>query len=207
MWYKLKRIMMRPNGVEKQVRPSRFEYSYDFRNKTVAQAEADWWVMNGNNYFDSNGYYCANQNYSMSKSFDFSKASKITITSNMYIYGWSWTNWCYISLSSWDKYAEGAARWENNNWYRWVYIICDTWWEVVRTNQYAISGDTVFVMEIDMNTRVITVTATNQWNTQTWTYTLQQATIDGIKTATAHLDVQTRTNTNHRIKDIHMVIE
>jgi hypothetical protein len=41
MWYKLKRIMMRPNGVEKQVRPSGYTLSYDFTTSSA------WWDANG----------------------------------------------------------------------------------------------------------------------------------------------------------------
>ena len=46
MWYKLKRILIYPDGVtEKQVYPALpYQYSYDFRNKTTAQFTADGWT-------------------------------------------------------------------------------------------------------------------------------------------------------------------
>ena len=44
--YKLKRIMMRPNGVEKQVRPKKtWTYSYDFTTWSVADFSSQWWSV------------------------------------------------------------------------------------------------------------------------------------------------------------------
>lgn len=54
MWYKLKRILIYPDGVtEKQVRPYKYEYSYDFRNKTAAQVTSAGWTIGSKN---SQGY-------------------------------------------------------------------------------------------------------------------------------------------------------
>lgn len=62
MWYKLKRIMMRPNGVEKQVRPSVpswYTYSYDFTTWSMADFTADWWTVPAQYTIDSTWLRCS----------------------------------------------------------------------------------------------------------------------------------------------------
>lgn len=44
MWYKLKRIMIRPNGVEKQVRPKKLHLTSDLRWATLAWLQSQWWA-------------------------------------------------------------------------------------------------------------------------------------------------------------------
>lgn len=63
MGYKLKRITIRPNGVEKQVRPSVpswYTYSYDFTTWNIADFSSLWWSVPSQCSMSSNGLTTSN---------------------------------------------------------------------------------------------------------------------------------------------------
>ncbi len=103
MWYKLKRIMMRPNGVEKQVRPSWWQpwantvlycplkddildHSW---NHTMTMTTSTYWTVAK----DSTGFYYFNWWYISSEA-----------------YFWPITAW---TLSTWVKKSSSKSWWDN----------------------------------------------------------------------------------------------
>lgn len=85
MWYKVKRIRV---GT-KMVRPYRFEYEYDFRNKTTTQLANDWWtntswLVTWSDWISYNGWHqCMN---TVSWLWDaISSAKKITLYVQTYM--------------------------------------------------------------------------------------------------------------------------
>ena len=95
MWYKVKRIMMRPNGVEKQVRPSGWggwTFTYDFVNKTTTQLTNDGrtnasWLTTWANWVTANSW-TAIFNQASWLSTAMANANKITIVMDTYNARW-----------------------------------------------------------------------------------------------------------------------
>lgn len=108
MWYKLKRIMMRPNGVEKQVRPiwwqpwantiAYFPFKEDAldeigsRSLTINNCTISDWVMNIN-----------------------SQASYMLLSSSIW--------WSQITGSVWYYY------WALSTWWGWNTLFAKNWWD------------------------------------------------------------------------------
>ena len=139
MWYKLKKIYMWVNNVEKQVRPPRpaaYEISYDLRWGNLADLQAAWfdWILTSWSYVFTSDWL---QQTSSSNDrvtwvyktwLDLTNAKKITAQSVGYWYFASWSNGKEIKLAKgltmnrndmfinprWDTYFT----YSNNNWYR-----------------------------------------------------------------------------------------
>lgn len=81
-----------------------FVYSYDFRNKTIAQTQADGWVWESTSsyYIDSEWIYKNWSGYKIVSHYvDLSNASKITIVSNVYcVYDKDVATWVDVSTSN-----------------------------------------------------------------------------------------------------------
>ena len=108
MWYKLKRILIYPDGVtEKQVYPAPIRKSIDVRWKTLAQIQAEWWGLNyWKSYtLDSNWISVSANNAWVAFYYPLSLSNAHNITLK---YTW-YTNW----WGSW--YWWGAALWISNN--------------------------------------------------------------------------------------------
>jgi hypothetical protein len=88
MWYKLKRIMMRTNGVEKQVRPSGW-----------------WWKPWANTLW----YLNLNQSNSV-----FTDTQWHTVTNNWIVYDANWVSeWCWFNNSNWKRLYSDFNTWES----------------------------------------------------------------------------------------------
>ena len=114
MWNKIQRMYVGSN----QVRPTYYEYNYDFRNKTSAQFTADGWTAyEWTANFNSDGIYGSSWTLRTKKTLPFSldKAKKITIIEN---YKWTWSSaWtrAWIAnvsdMTHWNWfYIQGTAR-------------------------------------------------------------------------------------------------
>ena len=205
MWYKLKRILIYPDGVtEKQVYPKGF--SYDFRNKTQAQTEAAWWVVTTPYYTDANGWYATSGSGRLSKSINLTNAKKITIVAEMNIASnanalniavkngsSSGTSWWIWAFASWNT--------SSNKWI-WVQILSTwKWWD----NYATISWATTLIYELDITNLKFYATIDNNWNNWTRTTTL---TASDISTATTNPVIYIYSDSgNHRLKSINCLIE
>ena len=98
MWYKLKRILIYPDGVtEKQVRPKKlYEYSYDFRGKTKSQVTADWWQAwswDAWTWCWADWLYATTNPWRLIRQFDVNMSNVKKITMTCQIKRWS-SIWC-----------------------------------------------------------------------------------------------------------------
>lgn len=119
MWYKLKRIMMRPNGVEKQVRhTSRLPSEY----QEVERIESDWSQI-------INTGYITNSNIKMEIEFMLASSAQDQVLFWTTLGNWSWTD-CLAFLSG--------------NWHFEVWASSSVWWNfsanVKHTLDYTLSS-------------------------------------------------------------------
>lgn len=180
MWYKLKRIMMRPNGVEKQVRPSVVTETYTMAAKT----QSSW---------------TATDYTSIYKSWKTIKQVVIETTFNKV---WSWANnnfWIATdSTSSNSFYLNSNGIWNNNyckieysvNWWGWQsYRSWLSWldrsWN--NTAKFTIGRDSA-ILELNWTTNSYTYWSSEATFVQ---WILDSATAQFIYnfTASAHWDV------------------
>lgn len=205
MGYKLKRITIRPNGVEQQIRPkiTNRTYSYDFSNKTQAQVEADWWTVYTPYNSDADGWYCAPPGALARTITDLTNAKKITINTEAKLATGSWIGsiWWAVSNNSssaiyqfvsWNTAGNKGTQ-IYNAWTRGAW----TWTEV---SWWANS-----TLEIDLLTREIKATVENNWNTQTATATATAETINAIianPTFSTYPD-----SSSHRLKTVQITVE
>lgn len=150
MWYKLKRIMMRPNGVEKQVRPSIQPLTYDF-------TQSDWWWTDTGGFSrDSNWFY---RSWTYSDGFIIAPSEifnhtpkKITINYNK-TGASSWTWFIWVSNWSWVTNVFLPPALDNLNWFQ-------MWKDEDHTVSLGTNPmwDVTWIMEIDSSTTNWTVT-------------------------------------------------
>lgn len=119
MWYKVNKIYIYQNWQEKQVRPKQiFEYSYDFRGKTISQLTADWFIVWSWGSCDSEWFY-TNSNWSSYTDFNIPSliwASKITLSTQFKVSSSYWH-----SIYVLDSQPSNFWWFYNQSW--WNYII------------------------------------------------------------------------------------
>lgn len=140
MWYKLKKIYMWVNNVEKQVRPPRpaaYEISYDLRWGNLADLQAAWfdWVWTSGSYTFASDWLqqtsSSNDRWTwvVKKWLDLTNAKKLTA---WHIWKWQYASWsngkeirlCTDITTSSSDISLVNPRWDtyftysNNNWYR-----------------------------------------------------------------------------------------
>lgn len=199
MWYKVKRIMV----WDKQVRPSWWKYSYDFRNRTQAQVEADWWTVYTPYNSDADGWYCSPPGALERAITDLTNAKKITINteaklatgSSIGSIWWAFTNGgstAIYQFVSWNTSGnKGTEIYNNWAWESWTWTSV-SWW----------ANST---LEVNLLTYEIKAIVVNNWVTQTATSTATAATINAIianPTFLAYPDTA-----NHRLKTVQITIE
>ena len=120
MWYKLKRIMMRPNGVEKQVRPFWKTLEFDFTDST-GWSLTNATIANGKLTPTQDGGYWYYDTW-----VDIKDANKITIDATVYGTTWSWIGLIYLTFyeATWQSpEATGTSHtwmiinYMTNSWY------------------------------------------------------------------------------------------
>ena len=110
MWYKLKRIMIRPNGTEQQIRPADNGWSYDFTTKTTSDLANDWWTVWTGVTTDSWGFRNGNLFYPLSQIWTIDATKKITINAEFITWTvWSWTDATYQWLSDYATIGDGDS--------------------------------------------------------------------------------------------------
>lgn len=186
MWYKVKRIMIRPNGVERQVRPQC--YGIDFRNNSKSNIQSDWWTFvnvtgTPSLSFSSNWLKLSASwtQLQINRTIDTTKYSKVIITGTGSLAN-NWTNWDwwlwlviwkvnsngYIEVWSWTGVTLAITRnvWSNASAHRWLWLWYDGSWHRTGTQQNA--GEYTWELTIDLNTWAMTGTSSD-WQSISWT--------------------------------------
>ena len=104
MWNKIQRIYVGSN----QVRP-KYEYSYDFRNKSTSQITADGWTYDNAPSFNSDGmyYYTWGSRNFNTLNYNIISAKKIVLKANFKITWSSYALWCTMVKVSDATYNTG----------------------------------------------------------------------------------------------------
>lgn len=147
MWYKLKRIMMRPNGVEKQVRPSGwkpwantvayFPFDTDFKDYSWNWYDLtnNWWVaiervdwITCANFKDQAPYWLSRNTWSIITWWPYTYLAWLNMNSSSWvnnprIFGWK-SDWFIL----WNK----EKSWWVYPWY-WsnTWVPYSAWWHLV----------------------------------------------------------------------------
>ena len=120
MWYKLKRILIYPDGVtEKQVYPNVINKSIDLRWKTLAQIQAEWFdIMSWNgSYVLNSNWLCTDGTINNGISLYYNlwttlkSTNIIKVKATWYIWGGSNLKW-YVFIGT----AYEARAWWTKNW-------------------------------------------------------------------------------------------
>ena len=178
MWYKVNKRYI---GTQ-QVRPYRYEYSYDFRNKTSTQVTNDGWeVTRWSVLLNANGLYSIG---SMNELFlsntklntKLANSKKLTLKllwvhqSGTWDFSWYYTTtWKYPSATklTWVYYLTWSS---NEYWYWWTkttFTQTATW-----TYWYT------YVVDLELKTAILTFT---QWSTNTFTHSISDTDIANIR--------------------------
>lgn len=159
MWYKLKRIMMRPNGVEKQVRPKWWwkpwanticYYTFDNQNLDDSSGNNNNWSWyNGTGSFMANTWwYCANlwSSHAIQMPFNLwwltNWTLNVWIKYNSFSKSFQWILWCK-EWSSWamhinvtnNKLIEIAMVWHSAISYQ-TSMATDIWYNICITKSW-----------------------------------------------------------------------
>ena len=176
-WYKIKRWLIRVNWVEKQFYPAGYQYSYDFRNKTIQNLTDDWWTFSPSGsssvYFDSNGMYCTTSSWKpIQHDIDLSNATKVTIESNCTLVS-SRNYFLWI----WTAYTE----WNPNGTYMYFALNTTSIW-ILNTPAYTDYTKPTWWftarIEIDFSAKTI---ASYIWDSQYYTQSLTDAQVTTMK--------------------------
>lgn len=206
MWYKLKRILIYPDGVtEKQVRPIS-RYGYDFRNKSINQINTDGWtVQSWTIAFDANWVYRSwwTANVVITK----------PIPNNI-------SNARKIIISMWNIMASASssffALWENAStsisYFTWLTLDTnqnryDIWiWWTIYYNSWLSAGtyDTSLTLDLVNKTYVLS----SSWTTLK-TGTITDTEVSNIRTKLQYMVVYIwkSASTSTRVEDINLKIE
>ena len=178
-------------------------YSYDFRNKTQAQVETDWWTIFTPYNSDADGYYTNPWGALRRTIVDLASAKKVTINAEMKVASGSsiWSIGC--AITDWSTAVYGFVSW-NTSSNKWTQIY-NNWARTTRSNQYAVSWDASYTLEIDLVTGAITSTVVNNWNTQSITATATASTIAAI--VAGHKFETYPDSSSHRLKTIQITVE
>lgn len=199
MWYKLKRIMMRPNGVEKQVRPKRLPSAY----QEVEYIESSWTqrietgvTVNSENRIFKIKYWPLSSWDTLFGTLQFSNTEAAIHTrysrlSNLIVwdcYKWNWYG--RVSYSSSQSWIEEMELW--NNYIKdiptWTTLTTGTVWnystsDVIpifcykvtdRTNQFSYAWFKLYYFQIIDNWTMIRdfVPCYRKLDTEIWLYDL-----------------------------------
>jgi hypothetical protein len=183
--------------------PFPYEFSYNFRNKTLAQIQTDWWTSYDKTpSFDADGMYSS----STSSSNDvrvkriipwwLSTAKKITITLN---YKWNstvpWVNF-WVNINS----DNSSATWVSLQWtYRWVVVDGSTIYSINNASSTAWTYSETLVLDLVNKTYTVS-------GHRSYTRTLTDAQIANLKTKT-WLYVYSCKSSSVRVQYVKMAIE
>ena len=160
MWYKLKRIMMRPNGVEKQVRPKKWQpwantvlycpLKDDILdhsgNHTMTMTTSDYWTVAKDNtgFYYFNWWYISSETYSWPiTAWTLSTWVKKSFSKTWWDPSYSWSvSAHYIGYSPFHCWLAFNYGWYN--WYSWNYLAGTTSW----TTDKSISWPTMWSWEL-----------------------------------------------------------
>lgn len=177
MWYKLKRILIYPDGVtEKQVYPKKlYEYSYNFVWKTISQIVSDWWATAQwtptitSSWYTSTSISRVRSNFTLPS---LSTAKKIILATTLVVN----TNW----------YTKAVRLFGDGRTYATWYLVWYTdssiqiWWD-----SYSVSAVSAWTYEtkavIDLENWTATFSLT--WRSNS-IYTLTATQINNIKSCT-----------------------
>lgn len=177
MWYKIKRVLVWQGWQEKQIYPAGYQYSYDFRNKTIQNLTDDWWTFSPSGsssvYFDSNGMYCTTSSWKpIQHDIDLSNATKVIIKSNCtLVSSRNYFLWIGTAYTEWNPNGTYMYFWASS-----TYIgLCNssvytdstkpTWWFTAR-------------IEIDFTNKTI---AYYIWDSQYYTQSLTDTQVTTMK--------------------------
>ena len=206
MWYKVNKRFI---GTQ-QVRPYRYEYSYDFRNKTSTQVTNDGWELTRWTLsLNSNGLYWTSSSWNElyiqlpKMNTALANAKKITMT----LLGKHWNSW-----DSGNSFFTAQWKYPNASKRTWVYCNFGS------ANQYYYWGSTIYfthtqsiswgVCEYNYVVDLVWKTATLtfiQWSTNTYTHSISDSDITNIR-ANNYIRAAAL-GTNDAISKINILIE
>ena len=197
MWYKVKKRLI---GTQ-QVRPSKYEYSYDFRNKSTSQITADGWTYSAwaTPYFNSNWVYGASVRLVYDISSHISNAKKITIqfSSSTISECWAWVRLAKTVTSSSRVWLTWP--WHNGSSETYMQI-----YDTVNSYSWLSSWTYTFNWVINLTAKTWSLSIT--WKTtQTWTLTDTQ--VSNILNNTTKLFVFTTPSSGCTVSDLKLTIE
>lgn len=208
MGYRIQKIYVGTH----QVRPAwgGTTLSIDFRNKTQADVENAWWSIIWSPTFQTNGVQ-ANDYAFIYQDVDLSNATKLTMVATGYVEGGDWAKWCVAwwckDRFAWtNPYVAWEARGEVSNGYKGAYIIVNSS-ERVRSNLYAVSGDSTLTLIVDCQTWDVSCTVENQGNTQTATTTLTSSELADLKANATRLGWTTVSSNTSRLYTLDITVE
>lgn len=202
MWYKVNKRYIGINIV----RPNKYEYSYDFRNKTAATLTNDWWTVPSSYWTTSNYSYTNWNNTSYTtrcwKSIDtwLSNIKKISLTI-----------WWY-NLISWNSSDLFLNLWDTSD-NRWIWLYTGSvnndmsynlWWTGTTKTASQMSWAWEVMAEVDLVN--LTYVVKYKWETKgSWSLTETQAT--NIKNRTTILSWIAWANWASWIQYIKLLVE
>lgn len=193
MWNKIQRIYIGAN----KVRPTQsdFEFNYDFRNKTWAEVENDWWVLaqwTSWTTINSNGIVCPTRwqwdsnrvwiNRSINNVWN---AKKVTLTKQVYVQAASWWNMSYYKLAASNTpysiaysmqipYSSTTYSWYN--WRTWQLQLPNS--ESIRSSTTISTWTWLCEWEVDLVNKTSKLTV--NWTVIT-TWTISDSTVSSIR--------------------------
>lgn len=178
MWYKVKRIMMWQNWVEKQVRPYKYEYSYDFRNKTTTQLANDWflnvsWLTTGSSGITATNWTAVQCQISWLAT-AMSKAKKLTLELKTYITNTS-------AITSWLLLVKDTNN-SNNIWFYYdqtYFAITANSSEIYKPSHTKSTGDKTITCVFDFVNK--TYSWNYVWGNGAFSWTLTDAQISAVR--------------------------
>lgn len=224
MWYKLKRITMRPNGVEKQIRQSGWQpwantvgyrpletdlkdYSwnnYDFTTYSWTTTFVDWMVQ-------TNWKIYRNSVMNNLRWNDFTLLMYIVPSNNSsdesYLFFSDNNNLAYCTINFWYWFWSYRLGW-NNNWWQWVYYSTSLDWNphllcvTKNWNSYDLYLDGVFAKNETTSVAIPSSTYMVLWNVISNTKTMKFWKLiieDRIRTATEISDYFNQTKWDYWI--------
>jgi hypothetical protein len=162
MWYKLKRIMMRPNGVEKQVRPKRWQPDasrtllYLKFNNNLTDSSGNWVTVTTNGGVAPTYWTINSENYAI-----VSRSRLISTLNNFDINNMTFS--CWIKKTS-SELVVVSYWWGDNSWiastWKWNGLIIDSSNRVVL---FPYAWDIVTSATIQLNTWTNIIIVANSW--------------------------------------------
>ena len=175
-----------------------FEYSYDFRNKSVATLQADWYSFTNTGVvsFDSNGMRMSSRNYAGVQLQSLSDAKKITLNYTQIVSNSNHD--CSIWLSS-NKDTTNLTN------FTWIYtyasgIHCIRWWTETANN-----ASVSWTYNVNIELDLVNKTSVFKFGSYTYNYTLSDTDISNIRSDLYFSVILWKNNVY--IKDISITVE